>query len=219
MQYIWEAFLDGKNQDTYLSQAEIVSPYYECGSKKDINDNQIKYNSFVRFSKIFAPLFSINNKWILNRVLFDVISHYLIQVDIKKGYSMKEYKSKLLYAMLLDGYYGDNIKERYKLLSKEERYIITNYLQLIEENYSSMILFSKVAIHLLQTGVIYRYSGNDEIYILYMGKAKNESDLNKINLLKDLFLPFGFTLRVMWKHHFGIWDKENTLRYGKIELL
>lgn len=221
MKYIWEAFLEDKDRDIFLSQADVISPYYEIPPKQDRWDNHIEYNAMIRYGAIFGPLLDLDQSQStgLDKVLFDVISHFLIQLDLKKGYSYREYGVRMLDQNMMQGMYGDSIKKQYGKLSIKKRYQVMHYLELAQHTGASMILFSKVVISLLETGVIYRDRTKQESYLLYLGKKQNEADLNLIQLLQDLFLPFGYSLRVMWDKHFGVWGNDNTLRYNRIELI
>jgi hypothetical protein len=221
MNYIWEVFLEDKNREVHLSQSEVISPYYEMPPNQRTQEDHLEYNAMVRYASIFSPLFDIkcSDRRELEKVLFDILSHYLIRVDLKKGYTRREYAIRRRNERILAGSYGDRIRKEYEQLTKEKRYLIGHYLVLSEQTGASMTLFAKAAVELLQSGVVYRDRRNKGSYILYVGKEKNDMDHHIIQLLSDLFLPFGCKLRVMWEHHFGVWGDNNTLLFHKIELL
>ena len=60
-----------------MSQSEVISPYYRSPNQ---GHESSEYNAMVRYASIFSPLFDIkcSDKGELEKVLFDILSHYLI---------------------------------------------------------------------------------------------------------------------------------------------
>ena len=66
MRYIWEAFLNPENQDVYVRQADVVSPYYEMAPQAEITDGQVEFNAMYRYEDIFAPILTDRKSTRLN---------------------------------------------------------------------------------------------------------------------------------------------------------
>lgn len=52
-----------------------------------------------------------------------------------------------------------------------------------------------------------------EYYIRFMLR-----DINKVQLIQEIFLPIGFHMEVYWQYHFGIIDVEETMKLDRIAL-
>lgn len=58
---------------------------------------------------------------------------------------------------------------------------------------------------------------NDEL-LLYIHQKKTIENINKVQLIQEIFLPIGFQMEVYWQYHFGIIDVEETMMLDRIAL-
>lgn len=222
MDYIWELFLAESQENIRLKQADAVSPYYELGPKEPRRNetDTAAYNAMCRYGAVFEPMLSgEHTDGELDDFFFDIISRFLIYVDLKEGLSVPEYRRRNTMEALLSGIYGERVRALYDQLPPEKRYRLASYVCVMEAGEPSVFLFGKTLLDLLGTGVLYQDKEDHNFLILYVGRKKNEADLNATELIQALLLPVGKRLRIMWETHFGILKETETMRYDAIELL
>lgn len=222
MEYIWEMFLQGQNDDIFLKQADIVSPYYELPPEQpaEKESKTAEYNAMFRYEDIFAPMLTQAHEGEgLDSFLFNVFSHYLVEVDLKRGLSVSEYQRRKVMERLSDGIYGEQVLELYQKLSAEKQRRLAYYMRRAEETEPTVYLFSKAVIDLLGTGALYQDKDDRDLLILYVGRKKNDTDEHVIEITKFTLLPIGRRLRLMWDCHFGVIAERATMQYDKIEIL
>lgn len=220
MNYIWEAVIN-HGDDIFIKQAERFSPFYEISPGffekcEEHKPEEIEVNSLYRFENIFSPLFfdgKVSEEWKTH--FFDVCMHMLIYIDLKRGYSKKEYRIRSNIQRIEQGCYGRKNQTLFKKLDKYKKHTFATYLDNQYSMGASTTLFAKALIDLLGTGILYRNTINPKEIILYVGAAENEDYLIIIKLVEEFFLPLDFTLRVFWDTHFGLMGEEQTVKLGK----
>lgn len=220
--YIWELFLSGDQDDIRLTQADAASPYYELGPEelRQEEPGVAAYNAMCRYGAIFEPMLSKEHAdGELDACFFDMISRFLIHVDLKEGLSVPEYRRRKTIEALLSGICGDRVRVLYAQLPPEKRYRIAVYVCTMDDGEPSVFLFGKALVDLLDTGALYQDKEDPDFLILYVGRKKNEADLLVIELIQALLLPVGRRLKIMWETHFGIVNEKETMRYDAIEIL
>jgi len=222
MDHIWEALLDG-TKDIFFQQSKIFSPYYETSPDNligtDNGKSVVSFNSLYRFEKIFAPFFSEeaqDGEW--KEYLFDILVHVLSNIDLKEGFTRKEYQIRHIMTQINEGYFGSVAKGKYVFLSKRNQYTLAQYV--FEQQYmgASVTLFGKAIIQLLDTGVIYKNKVLPKTLLLYVGSEKTTDYEIIVNLAERFFLPLDYTLRVFWNTHFALLGEKQTMDCEQIEI-
>lgn len=222
MEDFWNRAARDKNSIRYR-QAKSYSPYSEFFGQWREEKNDLTYltfNAFYRFDSIMEPLFSSTEvaqeqkEW-----LFDLIIHYLIEVEFRGGASQKEYGIHGMMAQIAEGEYGQDIKRRYLALDDKERYYIAYMLLKQRKTGASVEKYSEVLATLLEKGIVYKNKLEVKELLLYVGKKENESDAQKIKLANELFQPLGYRLKVFWDKHFAVFGEKQTMQIDEIELL
>ncbi len=227
MNYLWENFLDTNQKNQYVRQAEIFSPYFEI-MEESISDEDstkqggiLEYNGMYRFGKIFAPLYENKNPGSSQPIdlCFDVISHFLAEMDLLKGMTKEEYKLRSLMEEIISGGYGRENGEIFRQLDVFKQYKICHYMKLIENAGASPAIFARCVTDLLEKGTVYANKIQSRTIMVYVGCSCNKEDDRLLELLQHLFLPLSFQVQIFWEHHFGLVDKNETLQYENIQII
>lgn len=221
MNYIWESMQNEKTE-IHFKQAEIFSPYYEIPPEiKKENEHiwTVSYNSLYRFEHIFMPLFSKETPmepW--EEKLFDILTHMLVILELKSGYSQKEYKIKNVMEQIEIGSYGKTIKERYQKLTLMQKHKLACYMVEQSGTRASATLYGKALMGLWNTGVVYKDHLNPKVLLVYAGERKKDELQNILSIVNEIFLPLDYKVRVFWQSHFAVFEKKETLNYENIEI-
>ena len=201
MRYIWEVFLKPENEEVYVRQAEVVSPYYEMASQAEITDGQIEYNAMYRYESIFAPLLTQEG------------------LDIKSGLSVDEYRRRQCMQEMKDGSLGEEIQKYCSQLETQVLYQVAAYYTLAEKTEATVSLFAKALIEIVGTGVLYKDKDEQDLFYYYVGRTENQKDTMIIQLVRDMLLPLGKELRIFWNQHFGICGQDITMQADEIVIV
>lgn len=229
MNYIWEIALNlaDKNinkEDTFFFQSPVYSPYYEQAFKamntKELNPAHIPINSFYRFEKIFCPLLQpdLEGYEALKKYLFDLVIHYLIEIDLRQGLSKRTFYTHKIKKDILQGVYGEQAKFYFEFFNQHEQLILAEFILYQFEAGGSILLFSKVVRAIFYKAIVYKNNAETDQILVYIGEKKDEKRETLIKFMTQTFLPLHFKIRLFWEHHFGILDVEETLELGDIEI-
>lgn len=221
MDYVWEQVLGKDLNCISFKQADVFSPYFETTGKEQTTSQSIEYNGMYRYGDIFERLYE-NKAHISDEtraICFDVITHLLVQLDLLKGMSHKEYERYWYRKKILSGSYGVDIADLYKLLRRNQQYLIAFYMQKMNRNGPCTQIFAKAVIDLLGQGVVYSSRIRDKQLYIYVGRKKNKKDEQIVLLAENLFLPLDYKSEIFWNHHFGVLNEPCTLQYGTIQIL
>lgn len=223
MDEFWKTVSKGK-ENIRFRQAEVYSPYCEVsmGGIEQINDQitRITMNGFYRYESIMQPLLGKNGvtekqkEWI-----FDIYMHYLTELEYRSGVTYQEYVLRCCWNDIEKGWYGDNIREAFQSLTEDEKYRVAHSLYQQSMSRESVERFTDTLVGVLHNGIVYKNKFNEKELYLYMSNKKNEYDISKIDLIKQLFQPIGYELRIFWGYHFAVMGQEQTMQMGEIELL
>lgn len=220
MNYIWEAVEEGKQ--VCFKQADVFSPYYETASIVEEEKNgkiTVEYNSLFRYESIFAPLLSEDEaaeEW--KEKMFDIITHVLVEQEKKSAITRKEGLICGVMHQIEDGIYGEENQKRYLKLSPAKRHKLAGYMVEQLKSGASVSMFAKALMGLWGTGVVYKNTVNPKVLLVYAGEKKSEKLDNIRKLVEDIFLPLDYEMRIFWETHFGIWGKQETMKYKQIEI-
>lgn len=228
MNYMWDLSIKAKNsgipkEAINFIPAKVCSPYMELCSD-NINESciekNVEVNPYYRFYEIFKDMFSIDNKdnEEFRNVLFDILMHFLTDIDINEGMNKKEYYEAFILQDIENYIFGEKVKESIKAFNLEERvFILQNILKLYTTG-ETLYVLKTVMKGIFKKSIVYsNKDGKDEL-IFYIGEEKSEVNKTKLKLITELFLPIKFKLEVYFEKHFGIIGVEETMRIDNIAL-
>lgn len=231
MNYIYDIFIKAIEENISIEkikfkQAEIYSPYMEL-SISNINSNRlpqdeyIEINAFYRFQEIFQELFNINFKenTELKNVLFDILIHYLCELDLKQGLNKNEFYKKFLFEDIINNVYGEELAKNIIYFNKEEKDIFLNSFITLYKTGTSLQLFNKILSKIFKDSTVYLNKENPKDLYIYLGKYKDEVLKGKINAIIDTFLPISMKIHLFWDKHFGILGSDNTMKINDIVMI
>lgn len=222
MEDIWKRII--QNQETIrYKQSDFFSPYCESvvGSIKKIDDvnDQITMNTFYRYDDIFLSLFEqtqiddYTRDWLL-----DCMMHLLTRLELWSGASSHEYEIRKKWNEVENGYYGSNAQNLFAMLDRDAKYIASHYIVRQEKNGESVSLFGKVLLEIIKDGVLYKSEIRPKELLLYIGAKESDDIKAQIEFVKEVYMPFDYSLRVFWDHSFGIIDNDKCMRINNIEI-
>lgn len=227
MNYIWDLIIKAKNLkipkgNIKFSPASKYSPYMEL-SNENLNfseiDKNVEINPYYRFYEIFKDMFNINNHEDveLRNTLFDILIHFLTDIDINQGMNKKEYYSKFILKDIYNNLFGTSIKEKINLLEHEEKIMLIDNILKLYSTGQALYLLKDTLRKLFKNSILYTSEEKDEL-IFYMGEEKTEINEEKLKLIKEIFMPIKFNTEIYWGNHFGIIGIDESMRIDEIAL-
>lgn len=222
MEDFWKV-VSKEKENIRFKQATSFSPYSEFSPnwlQKNGSVKEVTLNGLYRYDAIFEPLFgneeldSETKGW-----LFDIYMHYLTELEYRKGMTGQEIKVRECMAELEEGVYGEKNALIYRQFDNNDRYYIANALVQQYERNESLYLFCDVLVAVMHMGVVYKNKENPKEILIYLNDRKNNMDEQKIEFIKELFLPLGYQMRVFWENHFALVGYSQTMKIDEIELL
>lgn len=214
MKHIWELLAKAKQQelnptDITFIPAKEFSPYLEI-SFENLNDNNIpsivEVNPYYRFLTVFkdyfAPDYHDDEK--IRNELFNLIVHYLAELDTYMGMTKRDYEIIHTYEDILSGHYGDEMRDSFNLFNLPEKKIVASNLLKLHELSEGVYLFQKIIIKLYPKASIYGNLTDNDTLFVHLLVEENEEHKLKLKMLKTLFLPVYYELEIYWINLFGI---------------
>jgi hypothetical protein len=143
-----------------------------------------------------------------NGALSDIILHFLADIDLKSGMTVKEYYIKFIKNEMADGIFGDG--EVFKLFGSEEKrciahevlnlYISGNYTACAEKVLKKVFPYSSVSVR----------DDNKEI-IFYLREKRGGESEKKAEFIKKLFVPVNAAVAVHWEYTYGIVSEPDSI--------
>ncbi|AOR23475.1 hypothetical protein [Clostridium taeniosporum] len=231
MNYIYDIFIKAIEEDTSIEtikfkQADIYSPYMEL-SIENINSNKlpqdeyVEINAFYRFQEIFEELLDINFKenTELKNVLFDILIHYLCELDLKQGLNKSEFYKKFLYKDIINNVYGEDLAKNVLCFSKKEKDIFLNSFITLYKTGTSLQLFNNTLAKIFKNSMVYLNKENPKDIYIYLDECKTKILKGRINAIIDTFLPINMKIYLFWNKHFGILGSNNTMKINDIVMI
>lgn len=231
MNYIWNILINAdkkginRNRITF-KKADIYSPYMEIAFE-NINeidfteDTIIEMNPWYRFHEIFKDLLDINftESEDLKEVLFDIVIHYLGNIDSHIGLCRKQVIKNLLIKDINNYVYGSYIKENFKVFNGYERDSFLDGLINIYECNTSLMIFKKIVRQIFTNNIIYINKDNPKDIYIYLGQRYTDENNSKIKMIIDIFLPLNMREIIFWDKHFGIIGMEQSMIVEEIVMV
>lgn len=229
MNFSWEMVLELmekgiEKEEIFFRQAKEYSPYYEQSfsdiNQKQTNGSKLEINGFFRFGKIFGELLNVNDTEApeLKEYLFDILMHYLTEIDFRKGVSRREiYITKICQEVSV-GNYGNIVADQFAQLQQNLQHGLSDLLLTQFQTGSSVLLFSGAIRLIFPDAIVYKNNLNIKQLLVYLGEREGKDVTRRYEMVKSLFLPLGYSLRVFYEHHFGVLGVNETLKLGDIEI-
>lgn len=228
MNYIWDIVLNARQNgldesELFFRPAQECSPWYEQ-SFSVLNETQpgteIEYNPLYRFDRIFGELLRPDPEGSeeFREKLFDLVTHILVQTDLRHGLSKREYYARRMQTELETGAFGAFVAERMGSVPADKRQRLASLALTQLQTGSSLLLFRKAVKLLFPDALLYQERPTPKRLMLYVGQAKNDAREACAQLIEALFLPIDFELRVFWEHHFGVIGVDSVMALDQIEL-
>ncbi len=223
MNYIWDLIIRAEEQG--VRQEELIfkpqnpiSPYEELGfenmNQSVLTDLAVEVNGIYRYAAIFERLLEerMGRYPELRELLFDILMHYLAQLDLRQGLCRQEYYQMFLCEDMNDGRFGNQSAIVFGSFSKEQRrQILLHILRLYELGPSRSLLRSamkSVFPHSISYALV--ENGRQE-FLLYVGFPETDILKKQVDFMCSLFVPFDYQIRLFWDIHFGIVGIEETM--------
>jgi hypothetical protein len=216
MYQLWKAAIDYGDQITY-HQAEEFSPLYSCAAKQT-GYKIFLLNGFLSYHEVSDFLYSntgeLSEK--SRQILFDILYHYILDVELRKGLDVNEYHMGQLHQIILKEEYGLQVKEWYLALEPTEQRKICYYLHRMYEASQSEELFIASVTAICKDVIIYKSKIIEHEFLIYFACEENEEERSQFELVKSLFLPLRVSVCCYWDRHFGVVGSEETMQYDDI---
>ena len=221
MAYLWQDYTN----DKFFYVAEKLSPYEEISNINSFGKRKA-VNPLIRFDEIFEPLFEYITKQKAKsndedlskderQELENIILHFLAILDFRRGISKSSVIEKLIERDILSGFYGETIKHRYRLLTRDKQIIICNLLRKKAADSNKKSYFYQSVQQFFSGARMYYYVSQKK-FLLYLPYAKTATNERKINLLLDLFFDITSDIEIFWNKHFGILGRTETMCMDKM---
>ncbi len=229
MNYVWEVAIKAdksniKRENLKYKPTRNGSPYMEVAfeniNAREIEEQVVEVNPLYRFQNVFMELFDINLEKYkdMREYFFDIFMQYMIQLDLRQGYSKKEYYYKFILKEILNKFYSEQNIEAIKCFKKEEIYLIFCYVVRLYNCGSSIFLFKQIMRGLYRKSIVYASNDYVDEYLIYIGRKETEEEIKKIKFIVGMFLPVSFKVHLFWENHFGIIDVDETMEIDEIAL-
>lgn len=227
MNYMWETLLQAGEEgisrsDIRFKPSRIANPYREVFfrdfNKPVLDGEPVEVNAYYRYGAVFGSLLSedIDEYPEFQSVLFDVIAHFLSEQDLRSGLCRGEYFAKFLREDVLDGSTGRaNVKRLDCFSKKQSRLVLAGWLRTHMVG-TSMKVFAQLLMALYQNSIVYLDARDVRELLIYVGRKKTPELTAQMELLRDLFIPADYDVKLFWEMHFGLIETEETMDIGDI---
>lgn len=221
MTYLWEVLLKADEQCFPRERLRFTSikapaPYMEVANtdfnRDYVSDAPIEINSFYRFGEIFNCVVNELDEYPeLKECLFDILMHYVAEVNMYEGLCIKEYHGIFLYNDVKNGKYGKQYENVFQTFAREQvRFVIESMVRLYEIG-PSITLFQSVMRKVYPRSISYLHSTERREMLVYIGKKESPELNRQVNFLLSMFVPFDYVIHLFWDKHFGLIGVNETL--------
>lgn len=229
MNCVWEVVLKAKKSGYGLEELRFInsqspSPYTESSfdflNSDTVEDREIEINPLYRFATQLGEIFLPDVVGYENvRAMFlDVMLHYVAIWDLRSGGDKKELRAMYILNEIQEGRFLKSIRETLLDLELNKAKRIIFCLLDLYKCKDYITIFRKALKELYPKANLYIHSENLRKLILFTGVDKTKKDMERIEMLKELFLPISYETDIFWKYHFGIVGVKESMKIGKIAL-
>ena len=229
MNCVWEVVLRAKKSGYGLEELRFInsqspSPYTESSfdflNSDTVEDSEIEINPLYRFATQLGEIFLLDVVGYENvRAMFlDVMLHYVAIWDLRSGGDKKELRAMYILNEIQEGRFLKSIRETLLDLELNKAKRIIFCLLDLYKCKDYITIFRKALKELYPKANLYIHSENLRKLILFTGVDKTKKDMERIEMLKELFLPISYEADIFWKYHFGIVGVKESMKIGKMAL-
>lgn len=229
MNCVWEVVLKAKKSGYGLEELRFInsqspSPYTESSfdflNSDTVENSEIEINPLYRFAMQLGELFLPDVVGYENvRAMFlDVMLHYVAIWDLRSGGDKKELRAMYILNEIQEGRFLKSIRETLLDLELNKAKRIIFCLLDLYKCKDYITIFRKALKELYPKANLYIHSENLRKLILFTGVDKTKKDMERIEMLKELFLPISYETDIFWKYHFGIVGVKESMKIGKMAL-
>jgi len=226
MNCIWEIALKAQKsgynlEDLRFRNSESPSPYTESSfdflNSDNIEENEIEVNPLYRFANELGEIFLPDVKGYekVREIFLDVIMHYIAVWDLRSGTDKKELRAMYILKEIEEGGVLKSIRKTLFSLGFEKSKRIVFCLLDLYECKDYITIFRKALRELYPKANLYNHSENLRKFTIFTGVDKTKEDMERMEMLKKLFLPISYETEIFWKHHFGIIGVDESMRIGE----
>lgn len=229
MNCVWEVVLKAKKSGYGLEELIFInsqspSPYTESSfdflNSDTVHDREIEINPLYRFATQLGEIFLPDVVGYENvRAMFlDIMLHYVAVWDLRSGGDKKELRAMYILNEIQEGRFLKSIRETLLDLELNKAKRIIFCLLDLYKCKDYITIFRKALKELYPKANLYIHSENLRKLILFTGVDKTKKDMERIEMLKELFLPISYEIDIFWKYHFGIIGIQESMKIGKMAL-
>ena len=226
MNCIWEIVLKAQRSGYNLENLRFInsgnpSPYTESTFdflNADMIENSIvEVNPLYRFANELGEVFLPDVKGYekVREIFLDVIMHYIAVWDLRSGTDKKELRAMYILKEIEEGKFLKSIRKTLFSLGFEKSKRIVFCLLDLYECKDYITIFRKALRELYPKANLYNHSENLRKFTIFTGVDKTKEDMERMEMLKKLFLPISYETEIFWKHHFGIIGVDESMRIGE----
>jgi hypothetical protein len=228
MNYIWDLLIRAGEKGIPESSitfvpAQSYSPYMEL-SLNELNateiGQQVELNPYYRFETLFKNWFhpDVQEDEEMRTVLFDMIIHFLAQIDMYEGMTRREYEIRFLLHDLEQGIFGPEVAQHMAMLNRDEQEQLGEQLLRLHETGEPIALLRQLLRRWFPRSLIYVNRDERQEMLVYIGQPDNDRNRSRVQILLLLFVPILFDVRMYWAHHFGLVGTDETMKIDGIAL-
>lgn len=229
MNCVWEIVLKAQKSGYNLEELRFInsdspSPYTESSfdflNSDTVEESEIEVNPLYRFVNELGEIFQPDVKGYekIREMFLDAIMHYVAVWDLRSGGDKKELMALYILKEIEEGKFLKSIRRTLISLDFEEsKRIIFCLLDLCKcKDY--ITIFRKALRELYPKANLYIHSGNLRKLTIFTGVDKTAVDIERMRMLKKLFLPISYEMDIFWKYHFGIIGVDESMKIGKMAM-
>jgi hypothetical protein len=202
--------------DIFFKYGKPFSPYMEL-SFENMNEHEVlrevEINPFYRLFDIFKNLFDpnfIEDETVIE-ILHDIMIHHISDIDILMGLNKKDYYIYFIIEDMKAGLFGKYIRDNVKTFNPEELRIIANNILNLYMTGENVYLLKETIKCIFKNVYIFTNSTEKDEVIFFMRTPKTDENLEKLEIIKYIFLPFKYDVDVYWEQFFGVIGVENLM--------
>jgi hypothetical protein len=228
MNYIWDYVINAERngipqKKLRFLMAGVYSAYMEL-SPKMLNlreaEPEMEVNPYYRFYEIFKDFFHPDNQedLELRNSLFNMIIHFLADIDRRLGMTKTEYRIRFVLADIKEGRLGAKLKRAIREFSLDEQDLIARNVYRLYRTGAMIDLLKDTVGKVFPRSIIYvNYEVKEEL-LLFLEYEPDEVNLIKLDAILEVFLPLRFRTEIYWDYHFGIIGNAEAMKVDTIAL-
>jgi hypothetical protein len=178
----------------------------------------VSTNAYYRYGAVFGPLLDerMDGDADIRETLFDILAHYLTELDLRQGLCRAEYYARFLREDIEFGVFGQQNIRRFRWFDKPRARLVMAALLRMYKVGMSMKLFVSLLRELYPRSIVYLDTEKKRELLLYLGLKETPALRGQLDLLCDLFVPADYEVNLFWDTHFGLIGTDETMEIGRV---